>query len=107
MADSGRTAVFTAGPFNEAEPAFSPDGRWVAYQSNETGRAEVFVRVVSRLGGKWQVSTGGGRDAAWSRTKPELVFLGTTQDRIMVAPFTVTADSFQSEAARALVQRSD
>jgi serine/threonine-protein kinase len=103
------TTVFAAGPFNEAQPAFSPDGRWVAYQSNETGHAEVFVRSVHAPGGKWQVSSDGGRDATWSRTKPELVYLGTTQDRIMVAPFTVTADSFQAEGARpwsnALVDR--
>ncbi len=70
------TAVLAAGPFNGAEPSFSPDGRWVAYQSNETGRAEVFVRSFSGSAGKWRVSTDGGRDVVWSRTKPELVVLG-------------------------------
>jgi len=99
--ESGRTTTaFAAGPFNEAEPVFSPDGRWVAYQSNETGRAEIFVRSFHGPEGKWQVSTEGGRDAAWSRTRPELVYLGIADDRIMVAPYAVVADSFRSEAPR-------
>lgn len=52
-------------------PSISPDGHWLAYSSDETGRAEVFVRSLSpdatRLDGKWQVSSGGGVYPVWSR----------------------------------------
>jgi serine/threonine protein kinase/Tol biopolymer transport system component len=88
-------SVFASGPAVEAEPIFSPDGRWIAYRSSETGRAEVFVQSFASSG-KWQVSNGGGRDAAWSRTRPELLFFGTTQDRVMTAPYTVRDDSFRA-----------
>ncbi|MDX1675326.1 MAG: hypothetical protein R3314_11075, partial [Longimicrobiales bacterium] len=52
---------------NENEPAISPDGRWLAYTSDETGRAEVFVVPFPNVDdGKWQVSTAGGREPRWS-----------------------------------------
>ena len=78
---------------------FSPDGRWLAYWSNETGRQEVCVRPFPGPGGKWQISTGGGNYPTWSRTKHEL-FYGTPSAQIMVAPFTVEGDSFRAEKPR-------
>ena len=75
---------------------FSPDGRWLAYQSNETGRMEVHVRPFPGPGGQWQISTGGGVYPTWSRTKHEL-FYGTPSGQIMVAAFTVEGDSFRAE----------
>ncbi len=64
-----------ASEFNEREVALSPDGRWLAYTSNHTGRDEVFVRpfpsVESRL---WQVSTNGGQDPAWAHNGREVFF---------------------------------
>ena len=75
---------------------FSPDGRWLAYFSNETGRAEVCVRPFPGPGGQWQISTGGGILPTWSRTKQEL-FYGTFQGEIMVARFAVDGDSFRAE----------
>jgi serine/threonine-protein kinase len=60
---AGKPEVFLRTPFDEQDPAFSPDGRWMAYVSTESGR-EVFVRPFPATGpsgsGKWQVSTGGG-----------------------------------------------
>src|SRR5262249_5231793 len=50
----GKPTVFSNGPFNEVEPVFSPDGRWLAYQSDESGRFEVYVRPFPGAGGKWQ-----------------------------------------------------
>jgi serine/threonine-protein kinase len=90
---------FAGGRFNESEGRFSPDGRWLAYTSNETGRAEIFVRALEG-GGKWQVSTSGGRDAAWSGTRQELLYFSTSDNRIMVAPYSVTDQSFHSGGAR-------
>ena len=91
--------VFTKDRGNEVEGVFSPDGRWLAYTSNETGRAQVFVRGFPQ-GGKWQISNGGGRDASWSRARSELLFFDTTQRRIMVAPYAVAGDSFRAQEPR-------
>lgn len=56
----GKPTVFLSTPFNEMEPMFSPDGRWIAYQSSESGRYEVYVRPFPGPGGRWQVSSEGG-----------------------------------------------
>ena len=63
----GKPTVFLASPFIESEAAFSHDGRWLAYESNESGRFEVYVRPFPGPGGKWQVSTDGGEYPTWSR----------------------------------------
>ena len=61
-----RKAVpFLRTPFNEVG-WFSPDGRWMAYMSNESGRSEVYVQPYPGPGGKWQISTDGGMDPRWS-----------------------------------------
>jgi len=53
-------------PYDEAAPALSPDGRWLAYESGETGRREIFVRPFPDVQtGKWQVSTSGGTSPVW------------------------------------------
>jgi serine/threonine-protein kinase len=95
----GRPRVFAGETVNETEPRFSPDGRWLAYTSNETGRAEIFVRSTDG-GGKWQVSSSGGRDAAWSRTRAELLYFDPNQSRVMVAPYVIAGQSFTAAAAR-------
>ena len=95
----GTPQLFAGGSFNESEPSFSPDGRWLAYTSNELGRAEIFVRSLDD-DGKWQVSRGGGRDAAWSPARRELVYFSTTENRIMVAPYTLEGRAFVVGSAR-------
>jgi eukaryotic-like serine/threonine-protein kinase len=64
-----------ATPFDEAEARFSPDGRWVAYESNESGRREVFVRGFDPPGSRWQISSGGGTAPRWSADGRELYFV--------------------------------
>ena len=59
-------------PFDETQPAFSPDGRWLAYASNESGRFEVYVRPFPSAEGKWQISTDGGTYPTWSPKRNEL-----------------------------------
>jgi serine/threonine-protein kinase len=72
-ADSARPIL--ADPFNEFHPALSPDGQWLAYVSDESGRAEVYVRPFPAMtGGKWQLSTLGGIEPIWSATGRELYF---------------------------------
>lgn len=69
-------------PFREDYPHFSPNGRWVAYQSNESGRDEIYVTPFPGAGGKWEVSAGGGIQPIWSADGKELFYL-STDDRIM------------------------
>jgi Tol biopolymer transport system component len=89
----GKAELFLGTPSFEVFPAFSPDGRWLAYQSNESGTVEVYVRPFPRPGGKWQVSTGGGRFPLWSRDGRELLF-ETLDQRVMAATYTAKGDSF-------------
>jgi serine/threonine-protein kinase len=89
----GEPKPLLAGSFIQWESSFSPDGRWLAYASNETGDFEVYVRPFPGPGGKWQVSTGGGRYPKWSRTSKEL-FYRTADSKIMVAPYSVSGESF-------------
>lgn len=62
---------------NETAPAFSPDGKFVAYQSDESGRLEVFVQAYPS-GSKWQVTNGGGRGPRWTSGGRELVYRNDT-----------------------------
>ncbi|MCM3875676.1 MAG: serine/threonine-protein kinase [Thermoanaerobaculia bacterium] len=74
-AAEGRAREFLRTPASERDAAFSRDGLWVAYMSNETGRQEVYVRPASGAGGKWQISAGGGSQPRWSRDGRELFYL--------------------------------
>ena len=78
---------------------FSPDGRWVAYQSNEGGAANVFVQAFPGPGGKWQISTDGGAVPMWRRDGRELFY--RTRDAIMAVPLT-TGSSFSAGAPQEL-----
>jgi serine/threonine-protein kinase len=60
--------------FNERSPMLSPDGRWLAYVSNESGRDEVYVRAFPGPGGRWQVSNGGGAEPLWGPNGGELFY---------------------------------
>jgi dipeptidyl aminopeptidase/acylaminoacyl peptidase len=60
--------------FDEREPAFSPDGRWLAYQSNESGRDEVQVRPFPNSEGRWVISTNGGTLPKWRGDGRELFY---------------------------------
>ena len=63
--------------FNELNGEISPDGRWVAYQSNESGQDEIYVRPFPDADrGRWQISTGGGTRPLWARSGKELFYLG-------------------------------
>jgi Tol biopolymer transport system component len=92
----GTPTGFVEGPSHEYGPAFSPDGRFLAYVSHESGRQEVYVRSFPGPGGKWQVSTDGGTWPTWSRTRPELLF-ETPSGEIMVASYTAEGDSLRSK----------
>lgn len=96
----GKTEPFLVEPHVEVDPAFSPDGDFLAYASNESGPNEIFVRPFPGPGGKWKISTAGGKFPAWSRATRELFFLGG-DDRIMVVSYTTAAgDSFSAGRPR-------
>jgi Tol biopolymer transport system component len=89
----GKPELFLRTPSNELFPAVSPDGRWIAYESNESSRFEVYVRPFPGPGGKWQISNSGGTQPIWSRNSRELFF--QNQDhRIMVTDYETKSDSF-------------
>lgn len=90
---------FLATQFNALHPAISPDGRWVAYTSNEAGSNQIFVRASPDKGGKWQISDSGGQYPEWSRNGREL-FFRTPENQIGVASYTVTGDSFVADKPR-------
>ncbi len=92
----GEPKPFLNSTFGEDAPAFSPDGRWLAYMSNESGPGEVYVRPFPGPGGKWQISTGGGSFPTWSRNGKEL-FFRTADSRIMMATYTASGDSFRAD----------
>jgi len=75
LGDKPEPRVLLETPFNEGSPEVSPDGRWIAYISNETGRSEVNIRPVSGSFEQWQVSTGGGSQARWRGDSRELYYL--------------------------------
>ncbi len=95
----GKPQVFLNGPFVEAVPVFSPDGRWLAYSANDTGIFEVYVRPFPSSGGKWQISSGGGFFPKWSPNGREL-FYRSADSRIMVATYRVMGNSFFADKPR-------
>jgi len=78
----------------QANAAFSPDGRWLAYVSAETGSLEVYVRPFPGPGGRVRVSTSGGQHPMWSRARSELLYRAPTDSALMVAPYRVEGETF-------------
>jgi Tol biopolymer transport system component len=90
---AARARPFLQTPFNEVGPAISPDGRWLAYYSNESGRFEVYIQPFPSGGRRVQVSTNAGIYPKWSANGRELVFRsGPTFDTMMSAAIRTTPD---------------
>ena len=96
---AGKPEVFLQTPADERNPSFSPDGRWMAYSSDESGTFQVYVRAFPDKGGKWQISNSGGTYPMWSRNGHEL-FFETLDNHIMVAAYTEKGDSFVADKPR-------
>lgn len=98
----GTPEAYLTSPLIEVDAAISPNGRWLAYSSGETSSTdEVYVRPsAAGAGGKWRISTKGGKFPAWSRDGRELFFLGG-DDRIMVTDYVVNGDAFAFSTPRA------
>jgi eukaryotic-like serine/threonine-protein kinase len=75
----GSAAMLAGGRGNQAASAISPDGRWLAYQSDEAARADIYVRDLQGAGGRWQVSTTGGEEPHWSSDGSEIFYRNDTR----------------------------
>lgn len=88
-----KPALFIQTEFAESQGRFSPDGRWVAYISNESGSFQVYVQSFPSSGGKWQVSTGGGAQPQWRRDGKELFYLAPDR-KLMAVEVNGTGPTF-------------
>ena len=99
---AGTPELFLKSNFSYLSPSFSPDGRWLAYQSDESGRVEVYVRAfpppTAGQGSKWQVSNNAGNHPRWSRTGHELVYRSGNQ--LMTASYAVKGTTFVADKPR-------
>jgi eukaryotic-like serine/threonine-protein kinase len=84
MDETRRPQPLLASPFNEFYPAVSPDGRWLAYVSDESGQAEVYVRPFVGSGAKILVSQGGGTEPTWSRDGRSLHYVGFGRQGVLM-----------------------
>jgi serine/threonine protein kinase/Tol biopolymer transport system component len=90
---AGKPEPFLRTAAAELNPTFSPDGRWMAYQSDESGDLEVYVRPFPGPGGKWRISTAGGFMPKWSRAGRELAY-ETRDGSLMMVSYIVHGDTF-------------
>jgi hypothetical protein len=104
LAPGNREVAVAATPAREPTGRFSPDGKWVAYQSDESGRDEVYVASFPSAERRRQVSADGGRFPRWSRTGGELLYW---RDSTLMAMRVSTTGSFGREVATPLLTRDD
>jgi eukaryotic-like serine/threonine-protein kinase len=90
---------FIQSPANESNAVLSPNGKWLAYQSDESGRLEIYVTAFPGPGGKWQVSNGGGSAASWSGDGKQIYYVNG--DKLMVVAIQ-NVESFEFGAPSAL-----
>jgi len=83
---------FLNSPANERSAVLSPNGKWLAYDSDQSGRYEVYVTAFPDRGGKWQVSNGGGDSPSWSADGKQLYY--QSGDKLMLLPIQ-NADKFE------------
>jgi hypothetical protein len=92
-------------PADERNPQVSPDGKWIAYSSNETGRSEVYVRPYPEGSGRIQVSVNGGVYPRWRRDGRELYFMNlVVLGSLMASEVQTSGASIRREVPRTLLQ---
>lgn len=90
---------------DQAHAAFSPDSRWVAYSSTESGRSEVYIVPLNHGGGRWQVSSTGGDRPRWSSNGKELFYMALDRT-LMAVPVAVSKESIKLGTAQPLFRTS-
>lgn len=102
MTGGGTPSAFLKTEFNESMPQFSPDGRWLAYVSDEAGLPNLYVRPFPGPGEAQRISSGGGTQPRWRRDGKELFYVAG--QRLMAVPAMVTP-TFEAGAAQQLFDR--
>ncbi len=98
-----RPVPFVRGSFGAREARFSPNGRYLAYASTETGEYEIYVQTFPEHLGKWQVSTSGGIEPTWRRDGKELFYL-SADDKVMAVEVNTDSANFQAGIPKPLFQ---
>jgi len=104
MGDDRKPILVAGTGFHEQDGQFSPDGRWLAYSSDETGRFEVYVRSFPGPKSRWQISTDGGRQPRWRKDGRELFYL--SGDAKLMAVRVGPGSSFKAGVPHQLFQTS-
>ena len=99
LADKKVTPI-VATAFSNTDPALSPDGRWLAYVSDESGRDEVYVQPYPSMGARFEVSTDGGTQPVWSRRERRLYYRGS--NKLMAVDYPA-GDTFAASAPHAVI----
>jgi hypothetical protein len=95
-----KASLFLSTPATEVNARFSPDAKWLAYQSDESGRMEIYVQPVQGHSGKWQISTSGGSQAVWNRNGKEIFYVSA--DNKLMAVDVKADSSFEAGTPKAL-----
>jgi eukaryotic-like serine/threonine-protein kinase len=98
-----KPVAFVQGSFSTRSARFSPNGRFVAYSSTETGTPEIYVQTFPQQTGKWQISPSGGTQPMWRRDGKELFYI-TPDNQLMAVPVNTDAGSFQAGIPKPLFQ---
>lgn len=102
--------VIVQAPYDASDGQFSPDGKWVAYTSNESGRNEVYVKAFSDSDvngeGRWQVSNQGGHAPRWRADGRELFYLSIDNRKLMASGIRTAAQGVEAETLRELFPAS-
>jgi eukaryotic-like serine/threonine-protein kinase len=101
--DGGRTIPIAQSAADETEGQFAPNGKWVAFVSNDSGRAEVYVQAFPQSSGRVQVSTSGGTQVRWSADGREIFYVAP-DGMLMAVAMRATAGALEADAPRPLFQ---
>jgi Tol biopolymer transport system component len=101
LAGQGKASAFLATPANEVQGRFSPNTRWVAYASDESGTFEVYVRAFPAASGQTPISTAGGTQPEWRRDGKELFYIAA-DGKLTAVPVTTDEGRFNVGTPRAL-----
>jgi Tol biopolymer transport system component len=96
-AASGEPRAYAQSPFNEIDGAVSPDGRWIAYASDESGRFEIYVDSFPTPGTRGRLSSGGGQDPRWNADGTELFFRRASEVHVVRPSLAAVPEAAASE----------
>jgi Tol biopolymer transport system component len=103
IAGDHKWEVFWQTPANESRAMFSPNGRWVVYESDESGKKEIYVQSFPASGAKWQISVSGGSQPRWRRDGKELFYLGGDR-KVTAVDVNTEAPTFAHGTPKALFE---